>query len=183
MRTNKFLFLQWVLSCIRQWVTTRLPQVSPLQKAPRLPGFSMEEKQTPAPASKPKSERALEGWKWWHNMKKMLFAWNVTTGIHSKRSAFATTHKYLIQDTHQIMSVPRQNFIRGKTSNPTTKQATRNARPEQQPDFLQPLMPKAHMLFSLSATTHWLSEKCKISSYLLRKIEENRGNWIQFLTN
>lgn len=165
-------------SCTSQGVSTRLPQVSPLQKAPRLPGFSMKEKETPAPASKPKSERALKGWKRWHNMKKMLFAWNFTREIHmgqplqlhiNTNSGHPTNHGCTQAKFHQRL-----------TSNLKTKQATRNARSQQQPDFLQPFIPKSHMLFSLSATTPWLSEKCKIPSCLLRNIKENRGNWLQF---
>ncbi|KAK4826667.1 hypothetical protein QYF61_010652, partial [Mycteria americana] len=52
----------------------------------------------------------------------------------------------------KIAILPRQ------TSNLTAKQATREARSEQQADFLQLVIPESHMLFNLSATTLQLSE-------------------------
>lgn len=67
-----------------QQVPTRLPQVSLHKKDPRSPGFSMEEEQTPGPASKPKFEGPLKGWKWCHNMERMLLPWNFAIGIHGK---------------------------------------------------------------------------------------------------
>ena len=98
-----------------QRVSTRLPQVSLHEKAPRLPGFSMEEERTPAPASKPKFEGALKGWKWCHNMKRMLLPWNFAIEIHVVNFCLYFFGQrdnctwMLVQETHQIMGAPRQN--------------------------------------------------------------------------
>lgn len=95
-----------------QQVPTRLPQVSLHKKDPRSPGFSMEEEQTPGPASKPKFEGPLKGWKWCHNMERMLLPWNFAIGIHGQPLYFGQRDNctwMLVQETHQIMGAPRHN--------------------------------------------------------------------------
>lgn len=126
---------------------------------------------------------ALKGQKWCHNMKRMLLLQNFAIEIHVVNLCLYFFGQrdnctwMLVQEMHQIVDAPRQNCH--LSSNHTAKQATRNARSEQQANP-QLVIPKSHMLFNLSATTLQLSEKWEILSCLLRNIKENRGNCLQF---
>lgn len=66
--------------------------------------------------SRSKMEGALKGWKWYHNMKRMLLPWNFAIGIHvvnlclyffGQRDNCTWT---LAQETHWIISTPNCNL-------------------------------------------------------------------------
>lgn len=164
------------------WVSTRLPQVSPHEKAPRPPGFSMVEEQTPAPASKPKFEGALKGRKRCHNTKRMLLPRNLAIGIHcvyffGQRDNCTWM---LVQETHQIMGTPRQNCHLTQVDFNSYSKAGHQEHQVRAAGWF-PAAGHTWIPHALQFISHNSTALRKVqNSFLLRSIRENRGNCLQF---
>lgn len=173
-----------------QRVSTRLSQVSLHEKAPRPPGFSMEEEWTPASASKSKFEGSLKGWKWCHNMKRIL-PWNFAIWIHVVKLCLYFFGQrdnctwMLVQETPQIMGAPRQNCHLTQVDFKSYSKAGHQQHQVRAAGWLPAAgntrIPHAlQFITTTTATTLRLSEKWEILPCLLRNIKENRGNCLQF---